>query len=89
MKAYRVVIRGVVQGIGFRYFTRMTANRLGIFGWVRNCPDGSVEVHGEGNEASLQVFLSELRLGPSGLVVDSFDVKEMSPDYFYGFEIRC
>ncbi len=71
MNAYRIVIRGIVQGIGFRYFTRVTANRFNIYGWVRNCPDGSVEIHCEGEESNLQKFLEEIRKGPAGLVIDT------------------
>lgn len=88
MTAYRIVITGVVQGIGFRYFARMAANRTGTFGWVRNCEDGSVEIHCEGDESSLQNFILEIRKGPDGLLVDQFDVKEVPADFYYGFEIR-
>lgn len=88
MKAYDIVIAGVVQGIGFRYFTRMTANKLGICGWVRNCPNGSVELHAEGEDKLLEKFLFEIRKGPSGMVVDSFVIKETPADFFFGFEIR-
>ncbi len=89
MKAYRIIITGVVQGIGYRYFTRMAANRVGVFGWVRNCPDGSVEIHSEGDEASLSRFMDEVRKGPSGLILKTFTATETAPDFFYGFEIRC
>lgn len=88
MNAYRIVIKGTVQGIGFRYYTRMAANRFGINGWVRNCPDGSVEIHCEGEESILQQFLEEVKKGPAGLVIKSLAVKEAQPDFFYGFEIR-
>lgn len=88
MKAYHIVITGHVQGIGYRYFVRMAANRLGIFGWVRNCSDGSVEMHGEGDEASLDRFMNEIRKGPSGLVLKSFTATEAPPDFYFGFEIR-
>lgn len=88
MKAYRIVVKGIVQGIGFRYFTRMTANRYSIYGWVRNCPDGSVEIHCEGDETNLQGFVTDVKKGPPGVVIDAFEVKETAPDYYYGFEIR-
>lgn len=88
MNAYRIVIRGIVQGIGFRYFTRMMANRFSIYGWVRNCADGSVEIHCEGEESNLQKFLAEIKKGPAGLVIESMEVKEAAPDFYYGFEIR-
>lgn len=88
MKAFRIVIKGVVQGVGFRYFARMRANRLNICGWVRNCPDGSVEIHCEGEESNLQKFIEEIRKGPAGVIVNSFEVVEADADFYYGFEIR-
>lgn len=87
MKAYQIKVTGVVQGIGYRYFTRMAANRLGICGWVRNCPDGSVEVFCEGEAGSLEMFVEEVRKGPSGLIAKTFQVVEASPTYIFGFEI--
>ncbi len=62
VRAYRVV--GWVQGVGFRHWTRRTAERLGISGSVRNLPDGSVEVHAAGSEQSLRRFEEALREGP-------------------------
>ena len=52
--ARRYVIAGRVQGVGFRWFTHDTAAREGVFGWVRNLPDGRVEVFAEGERASVQ-----------------------------------
>ena len=57
-------IRGRVQGVGYRYFTRRIALRLGVRGFVRNLPDGDVEVHAEGDGEVLQEFRFELERGP-------------------------
>ncbi len=62
LRAYRVV--GWVQGVGFRHWTRRTAERLGLSGSVRNLPDGSVEIHAAGNELSLRALEEALREGP-------------------------
>lgn len=64
-------ITGRVQGVGFRYFTTQQARRLGIDGWVRNEPDGSVRVVAEGPADALDAFLERLHHGPAGARVDA------------------
>ena len=59
------VIEGHVQGVSFRYYTQAEAQRLGLNGWVRNRPDGSVEVTAEGPRSALDQFLAFLQRGPS------------------------
>ena len=68
--ARRYRIRGRVQGVGYRYFTQRIALGLGVRGWVRNLPDGDVEVHAEAAEAVLRDFRAELERGPSHSEVD-------------------
>jgi acylphosphatase len=58
-------VHGRVQGVGFRYATLGRARRLGVTGYVRNCPDGTVEVLAEGSPSALQSLLKWLRQGPS------------------------
>lgn len=57
-------VTGRVQGVGFRYFTRRQATRLGLTGWVRNQPDGSVELVAEGSRDALEALLAALQEGP-------------------------
>ena len=60
-----IVVTGLVQGVGFRYFTVTQARRLGVQGWVRNCRDGSVELEAQGSsDAVLSLGLSNLAIGP-------------------------
>jgi len=54
-KAARAVVEGRVQGVGFRYWTVQVARELGITGWVRNCPDYSVEIFAEGDGATRSI----------------------------------
>jgi acylphosphatase len=68
---------GRVQGVGFRWFTRVVARRLQLAGWVRNLPDGSVEVAASGREDKLDELRGLLRKGPEGAVVS--DVVELDP----------
>jgi acylphosphatase len=65
-----VVIEGIVQGVNFRYHTRRVARSLLITGWVRNTPDGAVEVLAEGSRASLEHLLAFVRKGPASARVE-------------------
>jgi len=83
------IIRGEVQGVGFRWFVRRQAGRLSVVGWVRNEPDGTVRVVAEGSSAALARLLAHLRSGPPGAVVRSVDETWLAAeDTFAGFEIR-
>ena len=71
----RVVVRGRVQGVGYRDFVYMRARFLGLRGYVRNLPDmRSVEVVAEGDRDTLEQLLDYLREGPRGARVDALDV---------------
>lgn len=59
-----IVVRGYVQGVGFRYYCHSRAIRLHLTGWVRNNPDGSVGLLVEGDRGSIEVLIEELKLGP-------------------------
>ncbi len=61
----RARVRGIVQGVGFRYFTRESAAALELTGWVRNRTDGSVELIAEGPRASLEQLLERITAGPT------------------------
>jgi acylphosphatase len=69
MARYRLRVTGVVQGVGFRWFTMRAARRLDLAGWVRNDVDGSVEVLVEGSESAVDRLVEELRRGPEGAAV--------------------
>ena len=71
LASVRVVVYGRVQGIGFRFFTREQAKRLGLTGYVRNLPDGgTVEVVAESEKDRLENLLKYLRAGPPGARVE-------------------
>ena len=76
--AFRAVVTGRVQGVGFRYSAVREARRLHVVGEVANMPDGGVEVIAEGDTASLAAFLSWLHQGPPGAHVTSVDVQHGS-----------
>ena len=58
------VVKGVVQGVGFRFFVVHAARRYNLAGWVRNLGDGSVEVVAEGDNGLLNEFVGDLKVGP-------------------------
>jgi acylphosphatase len=84
------VVRGDVQGVGFRWFVRRQAARLSVAGWVSNEPDGTVRVVAEGSPAALARLLGHLRAGPPGAVVRSVDETWLpGQGSFNGFVIRA
>jgi acylphosphatase len=86
--ARRAVVRGRVQGVGFRFFASRAARELGIRGWVRNLPDGSVETLAVAEEDSLRRYIEKLSRGPLGSRVDAVDVSDVAePASFSSFEI--
>ena len=77
--AHRYVVRGRVQGVGFRWFVEREAHILGISGWVRNNSDGSVEVMAQGTREQLLGLRSRLRQGPRAARVDDVEEFEAKP----------
>jgi acylphosphatase len=86
--SFHAVVRGRVQGVGFRYFARQRAEVHGVCGFVRNLPDGSVELRAEGAPQGLTAFEADLRRGPSFGRVDEAVVTVVEARGFQGFEIR-
>lgn len=79
-KAFKAKVFGVVQGVGFRYHTYRKALALeGVIGYVKNLPDGAVEVWAEGNEDALQQLLKHIQRGPLGSSVERVDVDWQTP----------
>ncbi len=77
---HRVVIRGQVQGVGFRVWTEAMANRCGLQGWVRNRRDGSVEALFAGAQEQVAAMIELCRVGPLGARVESIDQREASAE---------
>ena len=80
MTRLHVVVRGRVQGVGFRWFVREAAREAGLSGWVRNREDGAVEVEAEGPHAALDAFRALITRGPQGAVVSSVDEVAVSAE---------
>jgi len=88
MPAFRYLARGRVQGVGFRYFALKVAEELRVTGFVRNLPDGSVEVVAEAAESVLAQFEEKLRNGPSFGRVEHLDRLPIEERGDTGFQIR-
>jgi acylphosphatase len=85
--ARRAVVTGRVQGVGFRFFAERAARELGLRGWVRNLPDGSVETMVEGEEEAVAHYLARIARGPRSSRVDGVAVENLPEQSFPGFEI--
>jgi len=75
-----IIIRGRVQGVGFRTWAELTALELGVEGWVRNCRDGSVEAMLAGPEEVVLTMVELCRQGPPGAKVEAVDQREAGAD---------
>ena len=86
--ARRFVASGRVQGVFFRDSTRREANRLGVTGWVRNRPDGTVEAHAEGPREAVEALVRWAREGPRHADVDDVSVSDAEPAGCTRFDVR-
>ena len=73
-------VSGRVQGVGFRWFTSMTAARLNLTGWVRNREDGDVEMEVQGNEGPVEDFVRAVSRGPRYAVVENMERHPLVPE---------
>ena len=87
--ARQYVIRGRVQGVGFRFFVNRAAAVEGLHGWVRNLADGRVEIHAEGEFNALERFERHVRRGPPASRVDDIDTTDIgATGHDTGFTVR-
>lgn len=88
-KRLKARITGRVQGVGFRAFTQRKAHSMGLTGWVRNEPDGSVRLEADGEKERLEELLGYLQDGPSLSSVDDVEAQWTEPErIFDDFRVR-
>ena len=87
MKAVEVRVSGRVQGVSFRWSAQEQARSLGVGGWVRNEPDGSVLLHVEGEDDPVDALVAWCRVGPSAARVEDVAVRAGTPSGATSFEV--
>jgi acylphosphatase len=88
MERVRIIVKGVVQGVGFRYFAIRIAERLGITGYVKNLPEGSVEIEAEGDKTVVNAFIKEIRIGPRYSRVTDITLERLEPKFDKSFVVK-
>jgi acylphosphatase len=84
-----LIVKGRVQGVYFRHYTQKQANKLHIYGWVKNLPNGDVEIMAQGQPPALQAFQQWCQTGPLLAKVSELIINEISNDQcFNHFEIH-
>lgn len=76
MRRVHLLIKGMVQGVGFRYFVVRQADAFGVLGWVRNCRSGDVELMAEGEDENISIFIEKIHQGPGGARISDVIVDE-------------
>ncbi len=79
MRRVHIIINGHVQGVGFRNMSARISKNLGLYGWVRNLPNGSVEVDVQGSNERIEEFIFWCRRGPPKARVDEIKISEENP----------
>ena len=87
MAGRQIRVRGLVQGVGFRYHFSAQAQALGVSGWVRNCRGGSVEAMIAGTPDAVDALVAWARVGPAAAYVERVEVSA-AEGAFSGFELR-
>ena len=89
MKKVRIIVSGRVQGVNFRWVTRRRASSLGVNGYVKNLPDGNVEIVAEGEEPNVDRLIAWARSGPPAAQVDDLEIEELPFERdFWNFIIK-
>ncbi len=89
LQELHATVRGLVQGVGYRYFVVRQASALGLRGYVRNTREGDVEVVAQGPRPELERLLASLWQGPRGADVDEVQSEWRQPgEHFSGFHVR-
>ncbi|HSU03890.1 MAG TPA: acylphosphatase [Nocardioides sp.] len=87
MRAVEARVTGRVQGVSFRWYAQEQARRLGVAGWVRNEPDGSVLLHAEGDDDAVDALVAWCHDGPGMAKVSNVAVREAAPSGGTSFDI--
>jgi len=85
----RIIVQGIVQGVGYRFFAICEAKKHNIKGYVKNLANGNVEVMAQGEKGMLNEFIKILKIGPASAHITGIDVKWFDEDYeFEDFRVK-
>jgi acylphosphatase len=88
MIARKIIVSGRVQGVFYRRFVKINADRLKIKGYVKNLSNGNVEIVFEGHEEKINNLINECRKGPAGAYVEDIEISKIDINGLENFEIR-
>ena len=88
LDAAHIIVHGRVQGVCFRAGTKEKADELGLLGWVKNRPEGTVEIHAEGEKPRLERFIAWCRKGTPAANVTLLDIDGVMAKEFKSFDIH-
>jgi acylphosphatase len=88
LQTYSIKVTGKVQGVYYRQSTKEKATALGLTGYVKNLPDGSVQIMASGNTDQLLQLVLWCRQGPARAIVEEVQVETLPPTLFMGFRIE-
>ncbi|MBI3586156.1 MAG: acylphosphatase [Ignavibacteriales bacterium] len=84
-----IIVKGLVQGVGFRYYVVRQASQLGLPGYVHNLYNGDVEIEVEGDRSLIEEFIKQVKIGPSSAQVKDLKIEWTEcQNKFKGFEVR-
>lgn len=87
MIRYYICVSGYVQGVGFRYFVNYTAIRNNLTGWVKNLPDGDVEMEVQGSKENINIFLKTIKKGNGYSQINNMKIKQINTKLEYKFKV--
>ncbi|MDD3804256.1 MAG: acylphosphatase [bacterium] len=88
LKSVELTVKGLVQGVGFRYYVRDEAKQLGISGWVKNLSNGDVLILAQGEESGIDEFIEKIKSGNSFARIEEVEVKEAGEEMLNDFQIK-
>jgi acylphosphatase len=88
MESRRIIIKGKVQGVGYRYYVLKIANDLNLCGFVRNCSDGKVEIEAEGDSISINTLIDFCHVGPPRAIINGITSQSQPIVGYTTFQIR-
>lgn len=86
-QSIKIIVYGLVQGVGFRKFTKFQADNFNIKGYVKNLENESVEIHATSIEKNLKDFIEKIKKGPEKSRVDKIEIQNLSHENFQQFQI--